>query len=518
MPARRPVLFWSSLAAFFWVLWLGANLPALTEAWWYQDDFWMMEQPAHRIYELAHSAGRPVTALLFVLHKLWRTPDDYAGALLVRLLQGLMHAGVATAFVAVVSRQVPRTWAILSVLPFLLWAFNGEAVLWFGGIQHVAGGGLAISGLGLILAGVARERWWVAALGSALCGSSILANQAPTGAAIFLWLVTLAWRGMDGAFPRQVVPSVGGGFFTGVGQTLDRWVGGRNPRSILVEGLFLGCGLVAGAAVSLAMMLRWSYHRTAAPINWESKLQFWMELNEKLFFWPGFYPLATQVMVGALLLALGLTMFLAVAKRRMGGGALLGMGAILLSGSALFFLANLIIAMNWASFRIFYTAPLYFGVIALTAARLSPGPSLRWVPLGLCAGLGLTFAHLSWIHAGHYPAQYRSDLAVLRQAEEEARAMGATRVLTMPWPHAADTVNWNPYGHRFSHLDAHRSEFNTDWSGHPFIRLHSSLLTPEPESRRPEFAPLSRAVPAGPPWYAFPQAPGEPDLILIVPR
>lgn len=523
--AWREGRWWVLITVSYMVVWSALNLAALTVPWWYQDDWWMAGQPPASVMALANEAGRPVTAVLLLAQYWGLPPDGVAGNMAIRWSQGFWHCLTAALAALFFSQLVGRRWAAAAGLPFLIWAFNGEAVLWFGGIQHVAGAFFAVAGFLLIVSGCARRLAWLAGLGSIGQALAVLSNQAPANAGLLLWLALVAHRLIEAEKLGPVRPT---GWrqrpFAAGGEKLDSLLRGLPIGLTLREAGWLAGGLAGGAAISLWMMIRAGYNRAEAPIELAGKLDFLRQLTVKLFAWPGYYPAVTQA---ACLTVAGLFGGLAVVLwrgRRLSMATLLWLAMIVPGGLGLLFFANLVIAMNWASYRIFYSAPLLLCVLLVMAWRMAGELKPAWIPRVralLCVCLALMaggFGYVSFRHAKDYRRFARREIQTVRNLELAAQRMGRHKVLTMPWPYCAATVNWNPHAVRYPNLDAHRSEFLTEWSGHPFIEFQSTLLQTVDPALRERYRAFAQSFTPGPPYFEFVPAPDDPDLILVIPR
>lgn len=527
----KPV-FWIIVGVCYFFLWLAPNWPAVTETWWFADDFWMIERRSsgeeHRIYELAYTAGRPMTSVLFVLHKWAMDPTSPQGAVVVRLIQGMAHVLGSLCLAAFFARFLPRWKAALAATPFLLWGFNAEAVIWFGGIQHVFGALFAVGGWLCVAAGLEQKRWWLWATGALVAGLSILCNQNPAAAALMLWVFAFAFESdRPGAFggiqPKSLVQGwENTRFFESLGRLLDRLFTIRPIGNFVWRGIHLCWGLGVSALASLWLLKKYSYHRAGSDIDWASKWSFYKELNLTLFFWPDFYPTGLQIAHGALLAVVAIGLIVALIRRSLTVTGFILWGLALLAGTVLPFLANLVIPMNWPSFRIYYIAPILICALLGLAFRLWSCRIGTLIVVLVAIGIGWHNIWLSAQNAPNYPKLYRKDLETLVFIEQEAEKLGRDTVLVLvgaiAWP-------WeqNPYNIRYYHMDGFRSNFHTPWTPHPFIRIHSRKIKApgdEFEIRQwgEPYTDFARSLPPGPPYFVVVPAPDKEDLLLVVPR
>lgn len=527
----KPV-FWLAVGVCYFLLWLAPNWPAVTGTWWFADDFWMIERRSageqHRIYELAYTAGRPMTSVLFVLHEWAMNPESPGGAMVVRLIQGAAHTLGALCLALFFSRFLPRWKAALAATPFLLWGFNAEAVVWFGGIQHVFGALFAISGWLFIAKGIEQRRWWLWVLGALVAGLSILCNQNPATAALMLWVFALAFGGdqqsaFAGIHPKTLLQGwERTRLFESAGRMIDRLLAIRPIGNFFWQGLHLFWGLGLSALVSLWLLKKYSYHRAGSDIDWAAKWAFYKELNLTLFFWPDFYPTGLQVAHGLLLGVAGGGLVVALIRRSLTFTGFVLWVLALAAGTVLPFLANLLIPMNWPSFRIYYIAPILICALLGLAFRLWSNRIGTWAVVLVAISIGWHNIWLTAHNSPNYPGLYQKDLQTLATIEQEAAKLERDTVLVLvgaiAWP-------WeeNPYGIRYYHKDGFRSNFHTPWTPHPFIRIHSDKLkAPGDEFEIKQwgepYTTFARSLPAGPPHFLVVPAPDRDDLLLVVPR
>lgn len=118
-------------------IWFLYNWPAAVTEWWAQDDYPLLTvannyPPLPNKLHTFVVIGRP-TAAIYWLFKYWLIqllPSVALGNVVVRMIQIGTH--IATAFLIgeTVARLIRNRIGLLSVLPFLLWPFSGEATYW----------------------------------------------------------------------------------------------------------------------------------------------------------------------------------------------------------------------------------------------------------------------------------------------------------------------------------------------------------------------------------------------------
>lgn len=521
-----------ALYALFFSVWLFSFWPAISSVWWFADDFWMMERlqagESSQIYALAYQAGRPVTSLLFLLHPWAMDMEHPAGALTVRLWQGSAHVLTACLLLSVFRRRLSPGPAILCALPFLLWGFNAEATLWFGGIQHVFGALFSVAGYLLVCRGEEKSSLGWKVTGGFFCTAAMLANQNPATACLLLWL----WEGTTGCATKETArtqPSAAQSIpphfiFTRMGHFLDLLLLRTPSWPWLRRGFYLVFGLGLGAVISYYLLHRFQYHRSQGEIIWLDKLSFLGELNRYLYLWPEFYPKVLRGTGYAFLAGIVITVLFLFFRRT--EDWLRGISAVifLLAAAVLPYLANLLIPGNWPSFRILYLGPMALGCVGAWMFFIWRNHHVLKILLALLL-ISISW-HYIWLarqNSPNYPRLYQADLATLRHLEETARTKGVREVLVLagegcPWPFAL-----NPYHIRYFHYDAFRSNFHTPWTPHPFIRLHSDFLQAngnefDNRERVLSYRDWANQLPPGPPYFRIESAPDNPQLLLVIPR
>ena len=141
---------WLLALALFLFLYIVPAWPALIHAWWYSDDLCALEQGWRTLVPHCLENGRPVQSLWYALFLLEQGPGASAVNCGFRFLQVGLHAAAAICIVRVIWQQVPSWAAFAGVLPFLLWGFSPEAVLWRGAGMYTLAACLAAAGLLLI--------------------------------------------------------------------------------------------------------------------------------------------------------------------------------------------------------------------------------------------------------------------------------------------------------------------------------------------------------------------------------
>lgn len=265
------------------LLWGAANWPGLREPWWYTDDFpfaLTMQRRPDRAFAHALGGGRPLQIPWFYTQLLDGTPDRVGANIALRALGGLLHALSTTLAAGLLWQATGRRAALAGALPFLLWPFSGEVVLWRTAAYYCLASSISLAGAYLLLpaTGSRLKR----AVGVACIAGSMLTHQIAGLAGLVVGVLYVALVQM-----RRV------------GSTRDPVV---RRASLLSLGYLLG-GFASLAVARLAPMAR-----AEVPLVLMDKLTFLLELN-KLFLAPDQFPwwlvtMQTALVVGPVLLLL----------------------------------------------------------------------------------------------------------------------------------------------------------------------------------------------------------------------
>jgi hypothetical protein len=447
---------------FWWVLliygclWAFAFWPALHDAWWYADDFWMGEwTEAQRWGVFVIGNGRPLLGFWSYSFILDHSANDQLVNISLRWLQGGVHV-LNAALIARLLWDVVRSWiAILASLPFLLWPFNADAVLLRSASFYAIATLLSLLGLWAIrFNGSKRDRlYWIC--GSCLCGLSMLAMQTSAFASIAVWIVLVGLT----ALQEQPMPR----------------------RRLLREAAFLAAGTMIGAAISYWLIkthpisLFAGRGRLASDLGATFKLL--CDINRRVILFPGFYPSWLKlfhVLLGAD------TMF-----------AIAFFGWTQYKGATdiwrpilVFFCLTLCLVVPFSAqliavgqplvvLRTLYLAPIVFtACCVLTLQLLKKRVWLQQGSVVLLFLILISYWPIARKHAAEYVKCYQSDMADLRRVEQHAAELGLTRVMVVP---GMPFYNYNPHHFQYFMLCTHNSSLAFPWVRETFIRNRSRL-------------------------------------------
>jgi hypothetical protein len=429
---RSAAFFWTATSLVFLLFWVMANYPALTQAWWYRDDFimhWLLKNPVPILgwMDVYHSflvEGRPLGALEAGWPFIWNVYPHAGVNITFRWAQGIAHVGATLALAMMLSRHLPHWQASLILLPFLLWAFNGEAVLYASAAFIVWSMILSLAGAHLILTGVERNRPSRCFGGAVLTALALLTYQASATAGMMIWSILLALRLVE-----------------------DR----RLNLGAVREGAWLAAGFFVGGIWTTCLAAIHGSSRAQLPMP-EEKFSYWLDLHRTFFFWPKFYPHILDLLHGALL-GLALVQIILFLARAGKAGLLLLIPLAL--GSILPYLANLVVAASAFSFRTFYLAPLFMTMLLAIAFRLTAGSRVwQGILVGLVVAICCNYTVIARQNADDYVRLYLGEVQTISELEKSGLKTHYNIVVVLP-----DTSTAHAYGITYDWLDAHGCDF-----------------------------------------------------------
>jgi len=120
----------SYITLIYFFTWTFANWPALHVAWWHSDDYAFGERSCLGLIHEGLINGRPVAGLWFATFCPNQVSDLDIYNILIRFIQGIFHCLAASIAALLILNQTKKWTAVIGAMAFLLWPFNGEAVLW----------------------------------------------------------------------------------------------------------------------------------------------------------------------------------------------------------------------------------------------------------------------------------------------------------------------------------------------------------------------------------------------------
>jgi hypothetical protein len=476
----------------FTVLWATAFWPALHTPWYYLDDYGLARymSPDQALAErglvnpdapvdvprcVSLGLGRPMLYLWWFTFALDRDPSWPWVNIGLRWFQGCTHVVTAALIAYLLWKPSRSYWAVPAVLPFVLWCFNPEVVLWRGaGINVFA---VFFSVLGLLCIKTEGRRWqggwWVTGL--ALVALSMLTTQGAAMGGLVTWVILVA---------------------------LETACGQGSPGRHLRHGAFLLGGYLVGGLLSLAV-LKYSAEpnpRATLPPDLHSRVLFLLGHNKLFLFWPGAYPRVLKYAHAALCLLTPLVVLASGTRLTRQGVVLRWRAPVLLACLAsclvLPYLSLLLVNESWITVRNLYTAPLLLTALVAVGVRLC-GRRL-WLQAAYAAVLLcilVPYVRMARTHAAEFVRTHRNDLRGLRELEQFAAARGTGKVLLLYCDFPAR--DWNPYHLNYIGHDLHISAWHVP--ANPgldfFVIRHSRLQVVEDDGLKARALKRCREVP-----------------------
>lgn len=475
------------LCAFF-AVWLVANAPALSGAWWYLDDYvYVMQPDAAALLRSALSRGRPVEALCHLSFLLDPCPDGATANVILRIVQGSLHALAATLIARWLVRESGTQAAALAALPFLLWPFGAEATLWRTALSYPLSAVIAM----VALEALSRRRTLRArATGGALVVIAMWAHPVPAFLTAAMWMLRPA---VDLLRKRAL-----------------------DVRALKIEGAFLLGGYVVGGAASILIAQAIGDAAAArsalgfAPIE---KLKLFGQLIANVIA----FDLYPKIVVGlhvALLafaaLALTIRSRLVGARRAVAAAALVAFAGLVAP-----FLAVLPVTESWPAWRVTYLGPLVFGTALVVVEVTAGAPWVRWVGRLLVAAIAIAYVPVARAVADDYRTMFLGDARIVAKAEALCDELGLTSICAPGYPDVP-VYEWNPFGVRYLRCDSIVSALFYAESAPWCIRaLGSTPVSVDEDVIRAATELSLRTEATG--FFQLLRLPGEPVLVLCQP-
>lgn len=449
----------ASIALGYFVLWASANWPALAHPWWASDDYGIGMQ-----YDWLHNwkmNGRPLQNLPQMLLQ-WETGSNgWMVNMLLRLAQGLIHCTAASLIALLCARHVSLWVTLPAVAVFVIWPFNGEAVLWRSAGAMPIAALLGVIGVGWIESAFAEtDRRWLAWAGAAAIVAATLCHQLAAIAGLMVWVLLFTLNEGRSKGSRNELLTIAAAYSAGAALSLGmmHWLGGVSQRSSLASDISAKFLHFQTLAVNFLEQPDYDLTGAAAP-NLVLTLH-------RILAWT--------------LLALA---YASLLRRRWPLPRRL---TYALAVSSLFILpyAPLLITAEFTtSARVYYVAPLVLAAVLMLLERMFG----RWwfvQPLVVsiaCILLGRYF-WLARLNAQDFVNIYQGDVNSLVQIVNFAASQPSqphTVVVAQPPDYLR---SYDPYPVHFSNGDGKASALLVPWAVGPFIEWRSQLhaeQTPE---------------------------------------
>lgn len=443
---------WSILFLFYFGIWFFASVPASVAPWWAGDDYSFAQ---HFVARHNEEVGRPLANLVSSTLQWEIGPGGAEINVALRLLQGLLHVGAATGAAYILFRASRSRVALIAPALFLLWPYNGEAVLWRAAGQYPLAAFASVAGALLVSMALPARRWLTALAGSGLILAAVLVNQLGAAAGLVVWGCALV--------VMQSAP-------------------GR--RDLAVAGWMVaawGAGAIASAAIMRAALGSEPGRvqiATSVAAQFGYLVRLWSDFLLKPF------ALLQHTWQAVLLIAFGVLFVVhLVSGREPLSGRLIRLGAL----AAIFvlpFAPALVTTEAPTSMRVLYLAPFLLVTACIGIAVWAPQPVRDpRITVLMTALLLVLYLPKASANAGDFVNVYRADLATLQQIEatltEDAQGAPPSLVVAdrstyfrSDDPHNVLTV---------LNGDGELSAFLVPWAGHYFIEGWSNL-TPDTDA------------------------------------
>ncbi len=486
---------WILLGIFFayFAIWWLANAPALITPWWVSDDFALSTG-----FSLDHilGNGRPLAIPLYYLMSLESGVYGAQINMVARLVQGGLHAGATLLIATVLARRSNSYMAYVAAALFLLYPFNGEAVLWRAASMIPVA--MMTSLLGFLAAergAIERRPVWLV-VGSVLVALSVLIHQLGGTAAIVLWCLVLV------ADPRPAT------------------------RVNLLLGAFLGIGYLVGAGLSVLSTKLWLnglMPRGGISLDLSAKYSYVSDLISRLI-WDSYSTPIRRLQVAIVLMGLLAVLAQLVVRGRPIPDRLVGAAGWLL----LFFAPFgplLISGESPRSARMYYLAPLIFvGSVMVIDAAVREWRLVRWTLVSANVLLLTLYLPVAWANAGAFVTLYTRDVAAIRAAEATALQQNDGNAVDFVFLNTGDYLrSWDvqevrpgvPRSDVDEFSDSKLSAFLISWSFAPLVTRFTEQTVTFDDAYAHQCAATCSAQPVKEPLVVFPLAGG--DISCVCP-
>ena len=389
--------------------------------------------------------GRPGQLLWMFTFALDSRANQEIGNLLLRLLQGALHALAAVLAAAVLQRHNRDRVTWISGLPFLLWGYNGEAVLW-----RSAGTYPAAALLGLLALWVLRASRSPARALPVVCSlitAGILTNQLAAAAALVVWVLAAGLALADGTSSERL----------------------RSEAACLAGAYLVAAALSVGIARSQGAIGR---------ATWRVDPQEWLHFlkTAALTFTADselYPPLMGIAVVAAHAITLFIVLVFGLRAPKSEAWASIAVLATLFTPYA----SLVPFASGALELRGMYLAPLLFaGALAQAARLLGRQRAIAITQLALTLLLSLAYARIGWGHSGGYPDLFEADRRVAEGADCYAAARGL-RVVVIAFrrPDEQAPPPGNPHGLDQAWRRLPTSSLIVPWSAGELVQRYATL-------------------------------------------
>lgn len=473
-------------------LWVAAYWPALHRSWWYTDDYTLAELSGRDLLEWNVSGGRPLAAIWHYTLRWDRTAKGRSINVALRLCQGAFHTLTCVLIARGLWQGGGVVFPCVAVLPFLLWPFNTEAVLWRTPGAYAMAPALAVLGVLAVRAGHEMRRWWVWPAGVVACAYSVNFVQNAALAGGMVWLVLVAADALRAESPP--------------------WT------RLAKEAALLGLGYVIGGIVSVDMVgMFHECSRGGVKFNWWYKWQGVKLFNDKFFNLSMYTPLVWwgQVVTGAAGLLAAVVAGVRIGRDQVSlrWGSPLAV-ACLLACLVVPYVGNLVVEDLDCSLRCLYISPIVLcGALAVLFRAAEPIRA-GWVVAAAAGVLVAGYLRLDHSNALDCMRLFKSDRAAIERLEAFCAAHHTDRVVLLAG--AVPTRLNNPYGLKYVDCGCKSSALATEWAAFRAVKWFSRLRPVHRDAVKELAARQMAAQLSANPGCRFFKVDGE-DVVAVIP-
>lgn len=452
-----------SFVAYF-SIWFLANWPAVSQPWFFLDDFnYGLRSSFLDLFDSGLILGRPIFGLWLGAFLIDQDPHQMYLNVIIRLIQGVFHC-LATSFAAVLIWNQARHWtAFLFVLSFLLWPFNGEAVLWRSAGQYPIGALLGV--LGVYLINYDDEFVSISNIfGCIILIAGMLTNQLSATSGLTVWTFMLF---LNVVKPRK-----------------DAF----GPK-VIYKTFLIAFGYVIGGLLSYAIAYKYNVYtnyRAGFTTEVTNKILYLIKLSYMSIL-SAYYP---PWLLSIIILSLTATTFAIAVKVLRDLRSVKEIFILVVLSSFLIvspFFSLLIVSEINYSWRVMYLAPfiMTYSFIILGQILVHNRLLILILVLVFCV-IQIGFIRISWSNSSEYVELFKNDIRILKNIEDDfikENYQGKSIVIITSEDYFRTK---NPYDLHYMQADSKVTAFDRHWVADSFVRRFSTLEPNNSEEARIE--------------------------------
>lgn len=441
------------------IIWTIANFPALKVSWLICDDFshitdwmdWYKNGGGFRDIPTRHAFvnGRPFA---FILYSTFLIDGEVNGGLynmILRYFQGIIHCLSVTIILVVLWHKTYKFNIIFYLIPFLIWPFNAEAVLWRAAIHYPVSALIISLGIYIINFNISnniyRNLFGIVLIILAVCTNQLVSFL---GIAIFVIILGVSSLNNKSIINKQTF----------------------NQISIVILGYIIGGILtyIIGATFG---------DRTNIANDVLGKILFLMELNHLVIFNSNFYPKWLNFLHALLVIVPILLMLLKIINNAVHSKKIIVALFCYLLLFVIPYTTILVAKENYPSWRVMYIAPIVFSSALIYIDHLFVNSKIKYIFIyPALLSIVICYVYISRINSSEYPIVFYNDLNRISEIENyltdnKIKAHHPIHIVSYP-----DYIKtWNPYSVRYFHGDSKTSAMVRDWYLYPFMDIFSNF-------------------------------------------